>query len=182
MKKTVKVLICIALCIIVLLSMGACGRFTIQDTQIRVHSISYAESASSARNGVSSWYYFEYTIEQVGAEEYENATTKIPQGRYFTSGSINKDGTVDDSQYDLIGSTPEDLKKHVGQSYYYSSQSDYYGEEYNKITYTALHIAYVYVTFFSDGSLEFSYYDNSLGITMTKRIKTDYYTVNYFSE
>ena len=153
-----------------------CGEITSNDqTSVRVQSITYTDGEETI--SLTSRFRFEYTEEYVGKytdEEYEDAIEKC-----YTSGIIEVNGTVK-NQSDYVfndGHTPEQLSDYVGKTYYV-----HYLGYYKKITYTAVHISYLDVTFISDDTFEVSYYDYSLKDTLTLRIKTDNYKIVYFSK
>lgn len=172
MKKFITILLLAVMCF----TFVACNNSDKDDSSIQVQQITYTNGENSIT--LTSRFYFEYTTEQVDAAEYENAAGKLGS-KYYTAGIVEVNGTVKNqgSYYFNNGETPEQLNDYVGKTYYCT---DDYGR-YQKITYTALHLSYLNVTFINDATFEVSYYDNSLKGTQALRIKTDNYKVVYFS-
>ena len=171
MKKFITILLLAVMCF----TFVACNNSDKDDSSIQVQQIIYANGADSIT--LTSRFYFEYTTDLVDAAEYENAAEKLEFP--YTAGIIEVNGTVkhQGSYYSNRGETPEQLNDYIGKTYYYPAD---YGN-YKKITYTALHLSYLNLTFINDDTFEVSYYDNSLKGTQTLRIKTDSYTVVYFN-
>ena len=172
MKKFMELVIIVIMCF----TLVACVNSKKDDDSIQVQQITYTNGEDSIT--LTSRFYFDYIIEQVDAAEYENATEKLGS-KYYTAGIIEVNGIVKNQGmfYFNNGETPEQLNEYVGKTYYCS---DSYGR-YQKITYTAIHLSYLNITFINDGTFVVSYYDNSLRGTQTLRIKTDNYKVVYFS-
>ena len=182
MKKTIKTIICIALFSCLLISLlSACGsKMLTGDDSIKVHSITY--SHGNSEETIYSSYEFEYTIDIVDVTEYENSKEKRED--IYIRGTISIDGFARVNEGGITyEQTPNQLKDLVGKTYYYK-RSDYNdtNHRYYKITYTDLHISYVNVTFINGDTFEVSYYSESDGKTITKRIKTEYYSITYFNE
>ena len=173
MKKFVSIFLLLAIC----MTFAACSDIKNYGKEsVRVQQFVYSDG-DFTRNLVSK-FYFDYTEEEVDASEYEAATNKLDK-YFYREGEIEVDGTVKNTSgyYFNNGETPEELNKYVGKTYY---GTDGYGR-YCKITYTALHLSYLDVTFISDDTFEVTYYDDDLKGMQTLRIKTEYYTMAYFS-
>ena len=173
MKKFIATLLLVVICF----TLGACNNSDKNSNSIQVQQITYTLGGSTPT--LTSRFYFDYILEEVSVTEYENATEKLE--KYYTAGIIEVDGTVSNQgNYSFNnGDTPKQLKDYIGKTYYCPAPY-IYGICY-KITYTAVHISYLNVTFINDSTFELSYYDNSLKRTQTSRIKTDNYKIVYFS-
>lgn len=175
-RKTMKKFIALVVLVIMCFTLVACNNSEKGDGSTQVQQITYTNGEASIT--LTSRFYFDYTIERVEAAEYEDAAEKLGS-KYYTAGIIEVNGTVknQDFYYFNNGETPEQLSEYIGKTYYYT---DEYGR-YEKITYTAIHISYLNITFVNDDTFEVSYYDHTLKGTQTLRIKTDNYKVVYFS-
>lgn len=174
MKKLVTILLLVVMCFLLM----ACGNSEKTEGPVQVQKITYSDGEGT--EVLTSEFYFDYIIEEVDKAEYDNATEKLGE-KFYTSGIIKVDGTVKNGGSYVFsnGETPAQLNEYVGKTYYVINYN--YARGYYKITYTALHLSYLNITFVNGDTFEVSYYDNFLKGTQTLRIKTDNYTVLYFS-
>lgn len=180
MKNFIAILLLAAMCF----TLAACNNSDKADGSIQIQQITYSNGRDTAT--LTSKFYFEYTTEEIDASEYKTATEKLKKP--YTSGRIEADGTVSNEiEFNFNnGERAEQLNDYVGKTYYYTvtEGEGYYGGEYivyHKITYTALHISYLNVTFVNDDTFEVSYYNGYAKETETLRIKTDNYKMVYFN-
>ena len=165
MKKLVSVLLLVVFC----LSLSSC----INEEPVQVQSISYSEG------NLTSSFSFQYSVENITKEEYDNAAEKMGE-KFYTSGIIEVDGTAkNQGNYHFNdGHTPEQLQDRVGKTYYCHNLN----LGYVKLTYTSLTISYINVRFLSDGALEVSYAVSADNEMQMFRIKSENYKIVYFLE
>lgn len=187
MKKFISVLLAsFAICMLV-----SCDGAKSQDatneknyiSSINVHSISYHAAGEYSTNLISG-FKFDTIEEPASASDYENATDKFSVGsnRFALSGAFDINGTASTTCSLLNGKTLDELKELVGKTIYYHTTISYYKDEYYKVTITELFVNHINVTFLSDESLIISYFDYDMEETVTTRVKTDNYTVVFFTE
>lgn len=148
------------------------------DPSVKVQRITYMEGEKIVY--LTSTFGFSYTAEDLTYEEYF-ASEELIYDISYISGIIQMDGTVQSRDwlypYDE-SDTPEDLKRYIGKSFYAFTGCGSTG--YQKIILTEIYVSYLYVDFVNDDTFDVSYYSNSFKKTITKRIKTSYYKIDYF--
>ncbi len=186
--------ICAIVMLLALLTVG-CDKSERRSYSVRAYQMEY--SVAGNINRLRSQYFLEYTKEECDISEYNNATNKLEDynSYNFYRGYIDIDGKVENAGWFTKNGeqTPERIKpteliKLTDQAFYlqepyrYSNSGDL-EYRYYRVTITAVHIGYVDVTFYHDGSFEVTAYDynNSVPI-MPLRVMPESYEIVYFNE
>ena len=177
-----KKFICLIVVIAALMMLVSCNTNKIPEATDRVQSVVF-RSGDHVEGYASKWR-FVTECEEVSEKEFNNADKTITQKSGFTGG-FNADGSPYSSYSAFEDYSMEQLEDVVGSVYYYAEADynyGYYKSKYYKITFEELELSYVNVSVLDDGSVCVSYYDFDSGTTVTKLIKSDFYTITYFTE
>lgn len=177
-----KKFICLIVVIAALMMLVSCNTNKIPETTDRVQSVVF-RSGDHVEGYASKWR-FVTEWEAVSKKEFDNADKTIIRDSGFTGG-FNADGSPYSSNSTFEDYSMEQLEDVVGSVYYYAVGDHDYGDyksKYYKITVEELELSYVNVSVLDEGSVCVSYYDFDSGTTVTKLIKSDFYTITYFTE
>ncbi len=176
------------LILLILPSATACDKQ--DESTVRVAQIEYSKGDTTVT--LYSRVYYDCTVNEVTAEEYNGATEKFSASEKYTMShssyvNICADGTLSDTLLPGVDKDKQldNLENYVYKTWYnHVPVPDFYQttDKYHAVTYTAFTVAYLNILIIDKNTFEVTYYNKSLKQDVTERITTDYYKVTFFVE